>query len=76
MNVSYETAQKNQMVHDIVYSWLKSTKATHKFDILRDWQRGKIYLVIDPMTLRRPLHHGHDRPYQSAYLKAQFLKGF
>lgn len=76
MNVSYETACKNQMVHDVVYIWLQSTKTKNPWPYLEDWRDGKIFLIIDGTKLKRPLHYGHDLPYQAAYLTAKFKRGF
>lgn len=76
MDVSYDIAVKNKMVHNVVYIWLQTTKTRNPGPYLEDWRNGKIFLIIDGTKLPRPLHYKHDLPYQTAYLTSQFKRGF
>jgi hypothetical protein len=50
--IDYRAAKENQIVHQVVYEWLKTTKSSKKFDLLRDWRDQKILLLIDLKNLK------------------------
>lgn len=73
--ISYKSACENHIVHQVVYEWLKTTKAStkSKFKLLDGWRLGNIMLLIDFKNLkvtkvRKPEYDNFLRKYVAIYL--------
>jgi len=87
-HIGYDYAKDNNMIGDVIYSWLQGVKDLNihtKGRVIADWREGKVLLAcgektpgymnkesLDGWAKAQSDKRFHQKAYQSAYLKNFF----